>query len=214
MSVQIGSLGNASGTVQMQLKPDFLLSENLKAAISGQSAGVSAILTSTALYLSIPGLSQSAVPWTVIPFSDLSGSAGSALSRAIQEAESGNPLSQTQILATSKNVRVVGTQVINGVKTTEYSGTVSPAAALSALSPSLSQQLAPELKLISGDISWTAWLDSQHMLRKVTENETVDGQQASVTVTITSVNQPVTITVPPASQVSTLPASALSGAGV
>jgi hypothetical protein len=215
VSIQVGSAGSVSGTMQVQVRPGLLIGENLNASLSGQSESISEVLTSTALYLNIPGLSgQTGQPWTEVPFSELTGSLGSALSQAIQDAQSGNPLTQTKLLATSTNVREVGTQVIKGVSTTEYSGTVSPSAALNALSPGLSKQLAPELKLISGDISWNAWLDSQHMLRKLTENETIDSQAVAVTLTVTSVNQPVTITAPPASQVYILPASALSGTGL
>jgi hypothetical protein len=214
MSVQIGSTGTVSGTMQVQVRPSLLIGENLNASISGQSTTISEILTSTALYMEIPGLSgQTGQPWTEVPFSDLSGSLGQALNQAVQEAETGNPLTQTQLFATSSNVREVGAAVINGVSTTEYSGTVSPSAALNALSPSLSKELAPELKMISGDISWDVWLDSQHMVRKLTESETVDGEAANVTVDVTSVNQPVTVTVPSASQVYLLPASALNSSG-
>ncbi len=214
MSVQLGSTGTVSGTMQVQVRPSLLIGEKLNASISGQSTTISEILTSTALYMDIPGLSgQSGQPWTEVPFSDLSGSLGQALNQAVQEAESGDPLTQTQLLATSTSVREVGTAVINGVSTTEYSGTVSPSAALSALSPSLSKELAPELKIISGDISWSAWIDSQHMVRKLTENETIEGEPANVTVDVTSINQPVTVAVPPANQTYLLPASALSSGG-
>jgi hypothetical protein len=215
MSVQIGSTTAANGTMQVQVRPTLLIGDNLSASSSGQSTNISEILTSTALYLDVPGLSgQTGQPWMEVPFSELSGSLGTALDQAIQEAESGDPLTQTQLLAVSKNVREVGTQVINGVSTTEYSGSLSPSAALNALSPSLSKELAPELKALSGDINWDVWLDSQHMVHKLVENETVDGQAATVTVSVTSENQPVTVSVPPSSQVYVLPASALSNSGL
>jgi hypothetical protein len=214
MSAQMGSGGAVSGTLQVQVRPSLLIGDDLSASASGQSVNISEIMTSSALYLKVPGLSgQSGEPWTEIPFSELSGSLGSALNQAVQEAESSNPLTQTQLLAVSKNVREVGTQVVNGISTTEYSGSVSPSAALSALSPSLSQELAPELKMLSGDISWTAWVDSQHIVRKLTENETISGQPSTVTVNVASVNQPVTVTVPASNQAYVLPASALSGSG-
>lgn len=214
MSAQIGSATAVNGTMQVQVRPSLLIGDNLSASSSGQSTNISEILTSTALYMDIPGLSgATGQPWTEVPFSELSGSLGTALNQAVQEAESGDPLTQTQLLAVSKNVHEVGTQVINGVSTTEYSGSVSPSAALNALSPSLSKELAPELKMLSGDINFDVWLDSQHMVHKVVENETVNGQAATVTVNVTSENQPVTISVPPSSQVYILPASALGSNG-
>ena len=215
MSVQIGSTGAVNGTIQVQVRPSLLIGDTLSTTSNGQSTNISEVLTSTALYMDIPGLSaQAGEPWTEVPFSELSGSLGTALNQAIQEAESGDPLTQTQLLAVSKNVREVGTQVIGGVSTTEYAGSVSPPAALNALSPSLSKELAPELKALSGDINWEIWLDSQHMVHKLVENETVDGQATTVNVNVTSENQPVTVTVPPSSQVYVLPASALSSSGL
>lgn len=213
-SVQLGTADSASGTLALQVKPSLLLSENLTASANGQPETIGLILTSSAVYLNIPALSQQAgAPWTEIPFSELPASSGSAVSEIIEQVQSGNPLVQTQLMAASTGVHAVGSAVISGVQTTEYAGSVSPAAAANALSPSLSSQLGPQLKLISGDISWTAWLDSQHMLRKLTEHQTVAGQPATLSVTITSVNKPVSITVPAAGQVSILPPSALSSTG-
>jgi hypothetical protein len=216
ISVQAGGLGTVSGTLQMAIRPNVLLGMNLNASVSGQSTGITVILSGTNLYLQFPGISSltNGTPWAEIPLSALSGGASSAISQSLQQLQNSNPLAQTQILAASHDVHQVGTQVINGVPTTEYAGTVSPSAALSSLSPSLNQQLAPELNQISGDISFNNWLDSQHLVRKVTENETVAGQAVSVSMTITSVNKPVTVTVPPASQVDILSQSGLNNAGL
>jgi hypothetical protein len=213
ISIQVGSLGTASGTLQMQVRPTVLLEMNLGASDSSQSGSLSEILSSNALYLQIPGLSAltGGRPWAEVPFSDLSGSLGSAVSQSVRDAESSNPLSQAQILATSKLVHKVGTQVVNGISTTQYAGTVSASAALSALPASASKALSPYLKLITGDISFNVWIDNTHVVRKLTENETVDGQGIVVTITVSSVNQPVTVAIPAASQVFVLSVSDLSG---
>jgi hypothetical protein len=47
------------------------------------------------------------------------------------------------------------------------------------------------------------WVDRQGRLRKVTENLTVKGQRVATTVEIGQFDAPVTITPPPADQVST-----------
>jgi hypothetical protein len=210
MSIRVGPSVSFSGPMRMQVKPSLLLGGNLNASVNGLPAAISVIITSTALYIELPGgTGQPGKPWMEILFSSLSGNLGTALNQALQATQNSNPLTQTRLLATSANVHKVGTAVVGGVSTTEYSGIISPAAAVSALPPSLSTQLAPELKMITGDISWSAWLDRQHMVRKLTEHETIDGQAAALAFTITSVNQPVTVTVPPASQVTVTPASVL-----
>lgn len=45
-----------------------------------------------------------------------------------------NPLAQTQMLAAAKDVRTVGTQEVDGVQTTHYTGSYPPSAGLAKLS--------------------------------------------------------------------------------
>ena len=54
---------------------------------------------------------------------------------------------------------------------------------------------------IKGPLHVSYWIDAQHRIRKVTEVETVAGQHVTTTIVYTAINQPVQITVPPASQV-------------
>jgi len=215
ISIQAGSAGTVSGTLQLQLRPSLLMDADLNAALGATSGSISEILTTTALYMQIPGLSTltNGKPWAEIPFSELSGSLGTTLSQALSDVQETNPLAQAEIFATSKLVHKVGTEIINGISTTQYAGSVSASAALAALPASESKQLAPVLKMITGDISFDVWIDSSHVVRKLTENETVSGQVIAATVTITSLNQPLTVSIPPASQVYNLPASLLSGSG-
>jgi hypothetical protein len=215
ISLRAGSIASVSGTLQLQVRPTLLMDLDLNGALGGTSGSISEILTTSALYMQMPGLSEldNGKPWAEIPFSELSGSLGTTLSQAMSDVQESNPLEQTQIFATSKLVHKVGTQVINGINTTQYAGTVSPSAALAALPSSQSKQLAPMLKLVTGDISFNVWIDNSHVVRKVTENKTISGQAVAATVTVTSINQPLTVSIPPASQVYNLPASLLSGSG-
>jgi hypothetical protein len=49
-------------------------------------------------------------------------------------------------------------------------------------------------------VNFRIWIDGQHRVRKETEVESVNGMTINTTVTITAINQPVNITIPPASQ--------------
>jgi hypothetical protein len=120
-----------------------------------------------------------------------------------------SPVAQAQLLAASSAVNEAGTQVVNGVSTTEYTGTVSVAAALSALPPSLSKAFADPLQGV-GDISFTIWIDGQHLARKITENYTYQGSSTSTTISVSSVNQAVTVAVPSASSLYVFPASQIN----
>lgn len=213
ITIRAGSV-NVGGTFQFQLKPSLMVDENLNASEGGQSAAIDEILSGTTLYMKVPGLSHTGKPWVEINLSGLSGNLGAALNQLLQNAETSNPLTQTQELTASKDAREVGTQVIDGVSTTHYAGTLSPSAALAKLAPSLRQDLSSTMDQLQGSITWNIWTDAQHNLRQLSETYTVAGSPFTLTMSVTSINQPVSITLPPASQVTVLPASALSGANL
>jgi hypothetical protein len=212
MRLGSGTAETTTGTIQMQRVPSLLFDEDLSISADGHTLPVTEMVSANALYLKEAMLSrETGKPWLEVPFSDLEGSLGSTLARLFQSAQNGNPLEQTQMLAASKNVRAVGTQVVNGVQTTHYTGSFTPSAAINALSPSLRTAVRPILSALTGDIRFNAWIDAQHQVRRVTEAETVGGQPVTVTINITAINQPVHIAVPAAGQVATLPKSGASG---
>lgn len=207
---QVGTAGTINGTMQLRLKPTLLAHEILSSSINGQSATVEEIVSAKAIYIKEPS-NASGRPWLEVRLSSLKGSLGKSLQSLLQNAQNGNPAAQTQLFAGSRNVHKVGTEVVNGVQTTHYAGTVTASQALSRLSPTVRKGFAPLLRLINGDIQFNIWLDDQHVARKVVEVENVSGQTVTVTLNVTAINQPVQITLPPRSRVTVLPASALGG---
>jgi hypothetical protein len=204
-----------TGSIQVQLRPKLLADENLTIVSRGQRVAMTDIVSAKAVYLKSAAFSaltgQTGKTWLEIPLSDLSGSAGSALSSLLQNVQNGDPLTQTRMLAASKNVHKVGPQVIDGVAVTHYAGTFTPSAAVAKLPATLRKQVAPLLTLVTGDIRFDAWIDASHQVRKIAEVETVSGETVNLSMTITSINKPVHITLPAPSQVLVLPKSALNG---
>jgi hypothetical protein len=202
-----------SGTVQMQLRPDLLVDENLNISADGQAYGMDEIVTTKAIYLKSRAFSaltgQTHKPWIEIPLSSLSPNLGSSLSQLLQNLQNGNPVAQTRMLAAAANVRAVGTQLVDGVSTTHYTGSFKASSALAKLSPSLRAELSPLLKLVSGAIRFDVWIDGQHVARKITEVYTVFGDTMHVTANVTAVNQPVHIVLPPPRRVTVQSASQL-----
>ena len=207
---QVGTAGSVNGTMQLRLKPTLLAHETLSSSINGQSSTVEDIVSAKAVYIKEPS-NPSRRPWLEVKLSNLRGSLGKSLQKLLQNVQNSNPAAQTQLFAGSRDVHKVGTQVVNGVPTTHYAGTVTASRALSRLSPAVRKGLAPLLRLISGGIRFNVWLDDQHVTRRVVEVETVSGQTVTVTLNVTAVNQPVQITLPPRRQVRVLPAGALGG---
>jgi len=182
----------------------------------GQTIPIDSIVSAKAIYLKSSAFSalmgQTGKTWIEIPLPDLSGTGDSSLAGILQNVQNGNPLTQTRMLAASKNVHAVGLQVIDGVRTTHYAGTFSPMAALATLPAGLRKAVAPGLKLITGDIQFNAWIDAEHQVHRVTETESVSGETVSFRMDITSVNRPVHVTLPTAGQTLVPPASFFGGA--
>jgi hypothetical protein len=209
-----GITGDTSMTATFaeQLHPSLLASVNvgsLTTAGTTLPGGLTEIITPTAFYMKWPYLTQALhvdKPWVAVPFSALSKSSGIDLSQLVNQATSNSPLTQTQLFAGATSVHQVGSGTIDGVPVTEYTGTVPMSKAVSRLTGNVKTQLQQQIAAAGfTDENFTVWIDGQHLTRKAIV--TVDGTSVSetITLTITSVNQPVNVTAPPASQTAPLP---------
>ncbi|MHB1875954.1 MAG: LolA-like protein [Streptosporangiaceae bacterium] len=198
-----------SGTMDMRLKPTTAIVARFSAA--GQD--VREILADGKIYLSIPQLRKlTGKPWLEASVSALAKKAGLNLTALLQNAENSDPLAQAKLFAVAKNLRKVGTATVNGVATTEYTGTYVPQEILKRLPPSLVSKLGPMLrKLGAHPVSFHVWIDGQHDIRKTTTAETIGGQTVTTSYNVVSINQPVTVSLPSASEVA--PLSSLGGLG-
>jgi hypothetical protein len=206
----IGGLGTVSASVQERLRP-LLMSMTMSENVAGRSVPISAIFDSSAMYmrfgqvLGFPGYSPD--KWIKIPFT---GTGAAGLSSMLGSLQSENPASQAVMLAGAQDVRQTGSQVLDGIQTTSYSGSISEASALKALPAAYRSTLGPELKSLTGTIAFTVWIDRHDLVRKLELTETVAGEPLDVTLNVQSYDQPVTITIPAGSQVIAMPTS-LSG---
>ena len=196
-----------TGTVIVQRKPVLQFAGHFRLAAAGRSAQVKEILTGTTLYLSTAALSrQLGKPWVKIDLSALRSPAGASFAPLVRSLQSSNFSDQAEMLTLAKNVRVVGTQTVNGVPTTEYACGLNAAEGRKMMPASFRKVLAPELRALGNTtIRFHVWIDRQNRMRKVTEILTVAGQTVHTTLTITALNQPVHIMLPPASQTATRP---------
>jgi hypothetical protein len=189
-----------TGTIQYQLKPSLLMGEDMKIAAEGGNTEIKLIATGTDVYFSEPGLSSK---WTQLKLSALTGPSAS-FAQLVQSMQSNNFTNQTQLFTAAKDAHVVGTATIGGVPTTEYAGSFRASDGLNALSPSVRKILGPQLqKLGNSVISFHEWIDAQHQVRQVVEDETVQGHAVTTTMNVTGINQPVQIAVPAASEITT-----------
>ncbi len=215
-SVRIQVSGSAgavtTATEQAELRPALLVSEHATFSAAGQTLAMDAIISRKDLYLKLSQLSQvTGKQWVELPVSGVPGT-GNLLGQVVQNLQSGDPFDQTRILSMASNVHAAGTQVIDGVQTTRYQGTFSPAAVAASL-PADMRAFGQALRRLSGKVAFTIWLDAQHLTRKMTITEHLAGETAVSTTTVTAVNQPVHITLPPPGEVAT-PGSAKGLAGL
>ena len=206
-----------SGTVSEQLHPSVLAEANYSTfTAAGQSfpGGMSEIITSSSLYMKLGMLSQvlhTNKPWLQLSFSALSKASGVNISSLFNQLQTSSPLDQSQLFTGAENVRQVGTGVVEGVPVTEYTGSLSMSKALAKLPASLRTSFGQAIENAGiSSVRFTEWVDGQHHVRKTIVRETGSAITETITTTVTSINQPVNIQIPPASQTAQLPASILS----
>jgi hypothetical protein len=222
MSIQASS-GSAAGafsltgSVTEELRPSGLAEADFSTfSAAGQSVpgGMSEIITTSSVYMKLSMLSQALhtdKPWLEIPFSAVSKASGVNISALFSQLQTSSPLDQSQLFAGAENVRTVGTGVVDGVPVTEYTGSLSMSKALAKLPADLRATMGQALEKAGiSSVRFTEWVDGQHHVRKTTVTETGSAITETITTTVTSINQPVNIQVPPASQTAQLPASILN----
>jgi hypothetical protein len=212
-TMDISSGGSISahmtGTLQEQTKPALLAHQRFRISGGGTAlpGTMETLLTGDAVYLKIPSLARAlGKPWVKVSFSSLKSSAGVSLAPLIRQLQGSNPLAAAQMFPAASNVRRAGTQVINGVQTTEYTGILHVNAAMARIAPGLRKLVAPAMAATGATTArFQVWVDGQHQIRKLVENETGRHYHASTTMVITSINQPLHIQLPAASQVAAAP---------
>jgi hypothetical protein len=216
-SAAAGGAFNLAGKVNEQLHPAVMAEADFSSfSAAGQSfsGGMSEIVTTSSVYLKLSMLSQALhtnKPWLEIPFSAVSKASGVNISALFNQLQTSSPLDQSQLFAGAENVREVGTGTVGGVAVTEYTGSVSMSKAITKLPADLRASIGQALQKAGiKSVRFTEWVDAQHHVRKTTVTETGSAITETITTTITSINQPVTIQVPAASQTSQLPASILN----
>lgn len=192
-----------TGNMQFRLKPTLLAQVDL----SIPPASVNEILTTKVAYLKIPGLGSTGKPWVKLSLAGKNGT-GAALGQLLQSAENSNPANQTAALTASKDLRKTGTEVINGIPTTRYEGSYSVADEMKKLPPALRKITSQSIAALGvTKVQFTIWIDGQHQMRRVITVEKGSSSTITTKLDIISINQPVNVTLPPPSQVTSPPAS-------
>ena len=101
-----------------------------------------------------------------------------------------------------------GSGVINGIPTTRYEGSYSVADEMKKLPPGLRKITSQSIAALGiTKVHFTIWIDGKHQMRRVITVEKGSSSTITTKLDIISINQPVNVTLPPPSQVTSPPAS-------
>lgn len=219
-----GTAGSAetsmSASFAERVRPSLLARAEIASLDAGGSSlpgGLTEIITPGTFYMKWPFLTRAlhlTKPWLAVPVATLNSRSGVNFSQIFTQAQSGGPLTQSAMLAGAANVRKAGTGTVDGVPVTEYTGTLSIARGLRHLSGSTKSAVQKELTAAGITTArFTVWIDAQHTVRKAVITEDGSSMTETIITTITSINQPVNVQVPAASQTAPLPGGALGSLG-
>jgi len=159
--------------------------------------------SSPLLYIRMPALDQylSGKTWVKADLGALAQKGGVNLSQLLQTAGNEDPTKALQLLQSVGNVTKVGTATIDGVDTTEYTGSVDVKKAAATVGSSYGKLLQQSKDTT---IPIDVWIGSDGLVRRLRENFSypVDGtpSSTSLTLSLTDFGVQATITPPAADQ--------------
>lgn len=204
-------------TAQMRLRPRAamrMVMDPLKLdgrSIPGATAKTQLVQVGNVLYMRSAALSKRAgKPWVKIPASGL-GKGGQNLDTLAQNRDQMDPAGQTRMFTAATNARQVGKEQIDGVQTTHYTGSMTPAEAIAKLDPADRKNRQKALRTLGAKtLAFDLWVDAQQLPRKMVVR--IDGTNpVTTTMLYRDYGKPVAIAAPPPGQVATLPRLPRSG---
>ncbi|MGW0136147.1 DUF1396 domain-containing protein [Streptomyces sp. NPDC003299] len=210
MSGTVPEQGTVRGEAAMSVEP---LAMSMKMTVEGgEDAGeVEIRLVDQALYMG--GGAEAAKEmdgksWLKFDMSAADGGAGAGGMGAAGGQARKNPAADSTFLDGSKDVKKVGSETVEGVRTTHYAGTVT----LADLKASLTgkDQATREKRQKSVDqydklgidaFTMDLWIDGEQHTKQFRMRGDADKGPLDMTVTFLDLNKPVTVTAPPAKDV-------------
>ncbi|MEU0170801.1 DUF1396 domain-containing protein [Streptomyces iakyrus] len=205
--------GRVEGEASMRLKPTIAMSMKMQAPDQAAGESVEIRLVDKAMYLG--GGAEMAKQmdgkrWLKF---DLSGSeAAKDLDKmgSTSQAEQ-NPAAQSTFLTGAKDVKKVGSEKVDGVETTHYTGTATLADLRASLKDSKGEtreqrekSLKQFEKLGVDKLTMDMWVDGDEHTKQFRMKGQADKGPMDMTITFLDYNKPVTVKAPPAGEVADL----------
>ncbi|WP_217170257.1 DUF1396 domain-containing protein [Streptomyces sp. AC512_CC834] len=207
MTGEVPEEGRVKAEAQMQIKPELAMSMKMTALDQGAGGTAEIRLVDNAMY--IGGGPQAAKEMdgkSWIKFDLSAMGAGDELNQLAGASQADqNPAAESTFLTGAKDVEKVGTETVEGVKTTHYKGTVT----LADLEKSLGDEdkatrdkrqksIEQYEKMGLDKLTMDMWVDGDDQTKQFRMRGEADKGPMDMTITFLGVNEPVKVTAPPA----------------
>jgi hypothetical protein len=183
-----------TGTLHEVTTPSPVMSLHANAGALGH---IRVIVSNGMAYLKSPFLMHAyGKPWVMGSMNTMSSTSGLNLGPLLGLLSTSSPLVQVPLFSQGSNIRMMGHSMMDGSRVSEFGGHYM----LSHVMGSLNSQLQPSMQsVMNSGISMTrfrAWMDSAHQVRKLVLIEIGNNTKITITLVITSVNQPMHVNIP------------------
>lgn len=213
MTGKVPEQGKITGEASMSMKPPAM-SMKMTAVDAGSDGAVEMRVVDGAFYLD--GGAEAAKDmdgkrWIKFDMSAQGAGKGMDSDQMGGGQADKNPAAESTFLTGSKNVKKVGTETVEGVKTTHYKGSVTLDALRKSLkgeSKAVREQREKSLEQYEKTgvraLTMDAWIDGENHTRQFRTRGTADKGPLDLTITFLDYNKPVTVKAPPAKDVADL----------
>lgn len=205
--------GRIKAEAEMQMKPTLAMSMKMTALDQGAEGTAEIRLVDKAMYIGGgPEAAKEMDGKSWIKF-DLSGTGVDEQMNQMGSASQAdkNPATESTFLTGAKDVEKVGTETVEGVKTTHYKGTVTLADLEktigdedAATREKRQKSLEQYEKMGVDKLTMDMWVDGDDQTKQFRMRADADKGPLDMTFTFLGVNEPVKVTAPPAAEVADL----------
>ncbi|MDW4908557.1 DUF1396 domain-containing protein [Streptomyces sp. ADMS] len=207
--------GRVEADAKMRLKPDVAMSMKITALDQGADGTAEIRLVDKAMFIgggAAAAKEMDGKSWIKFDLGALGEAGGGESLGAAGQADK-NPAQESTFLTGSKDVKEVGTETVDGVKTTHYQGTVSLdefRESLKAEDKATREQREKSLeqyeKLGIEKFTMDMWIGEDELTKQFRMRGQADKGPLDMTITFDDLNKSVTIAAPPAEDVMDLAA--------
>ncbi|MCP3819843.1 DUF1396 domain-containing protein [Streptomyces sp. A3M-1-3] len=210
MSGKVPDGGSVEARASMSIKPPAM-QMSMRGGTAGETGEVEIRLVDGAMYMN--GGKEAAAEmdgksWLKFDLSALGkGSAGADPLGGLSDQADRNPAQDSASLTAAKDLRKVGEETVDGVRTTHYAGTVTIAAMRASLK---GQDAATEERREKGlkqyesmgvdALTMDMWVDENDHTKQFRTRGAADKGPLDLTIKFLDYNKPVTVKAPPASE--------------